>query len=155
MRARLSRTSAPTVYRDLPERLARWDVGFMPFALNDATRHISPTKTPDFWPLGYRWFRRRFWTLSEPTGKLAWLELQPLLRTSFWKSKAHCANPASIGFGEWMPGLPCARGTKRGDAWSTIFAALASGSKARNVLDPNAATPSSTGAVPAGLGSRC
>ena len=123
MRARLSRTSAPTVYRDLPERRARWDVGFMPFALNDATRHISPTKTPDFWPLGYRWFRRRFWTLSEPTGKLAWLELQPLLRTSFWKSKAHCANPASIGFGEWMPGLPCARGTKRGDPWSTIFAA--------------------------------
>jgi hypothetical protein len=129
MRARSSRTSAPTVCRDLPERLARWDVGFMPFALNDATRHISPTKTRDFWPLGYRWFRRRFWTLSEPTGKLAWLELQPLLRTSFWKSKAHCANPASIGFGEWMPGLPCARGTKRGDPWSTIFAALASGSK--------------------------
>ena len=155
MRARLSRTSAPTVCRDLPERLARWDVGFMPFALNDATRHISPTKTPDFWPLGYRWFRRRFWTLSEPTGKLAWLELQPLLRTSFWKSKAHCANPASIGFGEWMPALPCARGTKRGDPWSTIFAALASGSKTRNALDPNAATPSSTGAVPAGLGSRC
>ena len=27
MRARLSRTSAPTVYRDLPERRARWDVG--------------------------------------------------------------------------------------------------------------------------------
>src|ERR1700722_17549278 len=78
MRARSSRTSAPTVYRALPERLARWDVGFMPFALNDATRHISPTKTPDFWPLGYR---RRFWTLSEPTGKLAWLALQPLLRT--------------------------------------------------------------------------
>jgi hypothetical protein len=69
--------------------------------------------------------------------------------------EAHCANPASIGFGEWMPGLPCARGTIRGDPWSTIFAALASGSKTRNVLDPNAATPSSTGAVPAGLGSRC
>jgi hypothetical protein len=69
----------------------------MPFALNDATRHISPTKTPDFWTLGYRWIRPRFWMLSEPTGKLAWLELQPLLQTSFWKSKAHCANPASIG----------------------------------------------------------
>jgi hypothetical protein len=51
--------------------------------------------------------------------------------------------------------LPCARGTKRGDPWSTIFAALASGSKTRNVLDPNAAPPSSTVAVPAGLGSRC
>ena len=80
-----------------------------------------------FWPLGYRWFRRRFWTLSEPTGKLAWLELQPLLRTSFWKSKAHCANPASIGFGEWMPGLPCARGTKRGDLRSTILRSIGLG----------------------------
>jgi hypothetical protein len=57
--------------------------------------------------------------------------------------------------GEQMPGFPCARGTIRRDPWSTIFAALASGSKTRNVLDPNAATPSSTGAVPAGLGSRC
>ena len=105
MRARSSRTSAPTVCRDLPELLARWDVGFMPFALNDATRHISPTKTPDFWPLGYRWFRRRFWTLSEPTGKLAWLELQPLLRTSFWKSKAHCANPRRLDSESGCP--PC------------------------------------------------
>jgi glycosyltransferase involved in cell wall biosynthesis len=35
-------------YQDLPRYLAGWDVGFMPFALNEATRFISPTKTPEF-----------------------------------------------------------------------------------------------------------
>jgi hypothetical protein len=35
-------------YADLPAYLHHWDVGFMPFALNEATRYISPTKTPEF-----------------------------------------------------------------------------------------------------------
>lgn len=35
-------------YADLPAYLQHWDCGFMPFALNDATRYISPTKTPEF-----------------------------------------------------------------------------------------------------------
>lgn len=39
-------------YADLPSYLARWDVGLMPFALNEATRFISPTKTPEFLAAG-------------------------------------------------------------------------------------------------------
>jgi glycosyltransferase involved in cell wall biosynthesis len=39
-------------YKDLPRYLARWDIGFMPFALNEATRFISPTKTPEFLAAG-------------------------------------------------------------------------------------------------------
>ena len=39
-------------YSDLPAYLAGWDAGFMPFALNDATRFISPTKTPEFLAAG-------------------------------------------------------------------------------------------------------
>ncbi|WP_220790026.1 glycosyltransferase [Gluconacetobacter tumulisoli] len=35
-------------YDELPAYLAGWDAGIMPFALNDATRFISPTKTPEF-----------------------------------------------------------------------------------------------------------
>src|SRR5690606_28143503 len=34
-------------YSDLPQYLAGWDVGFMPFAINEATRFISPTKTAE------------------------------------------------------------------------------------------------------------
>ena len=39
-------------YDDLPAYLAHWDVGFMPFAMNEATRYISPTKTPEFLSAG-------------------------------------------------------------------------------------------------------
>jgi glycosyltransferase involved in cell wall biosynthesis len=35
-------------YAELPAYLSGWDVGLMPFALNEATRYISPTKTPEF-----------------------------------------------------------------------------------------------------------
>lgn len=39
-------------YADLPSYLSCLDVGFMPFALNEATRFISPTKTPEFLAAG-------------------------------------------------------------------------------------------------------
>ncbi len=39
-------------YAELPAYLAGWDAGFMPFALNEATRFISPTKTPEFLAAG-------------------------------------------------------------------------------------------------------
>jgi glycosyltransferase involved in cell wall biosynthesis len=39
-------------YDELPAYIGGWDVGFMPFALNDATRFISPTKTPEFLAAG-------------------------------------------------------------------------------------------------------
>lgn len=39
-------------YDELPNYLSGWDVGIMPFALNDATRFISPTKTPEFLAAG-------------------------------------------------------------------------------------------------------
>lgn len=39
-------------YADLPAYLAGWDVALMPFAINDATRFISPTKTPEYLAAG-------------------------------------------------------------------------------------------------------
>jgi glycosyltransferase involved in cell wall biosynthesis len=39
-------------YTELPAYLHHWDVGLMPFALNDATRFISPTKTPEYLAAG-------------------------------------------------------------------------------------------------------
>jgi len=35
-------------YEELPAYIANWDVAVMPFALNAATRFISPTKTPEY-----------------------------------------------------------------------------------------------------------
>lgn len=39
-------------YDDLPRYLAGWDVALMPFAINEATRYISPTKTPEYLAAG-------------------------------------------------------------------------------------------------------
>ncbi len=35
-------------YQDLPGYLAGWDAAILPFALNESTRYISPTKTPEY-----------------------------------------------------------------------------------------------------------
>lgn len=35
-------------YKDLPAYFGNWDVAMLPFALNDSTRFISPTKTPEY-----------------------------------------------------------------------------------------------------------
>lgn len=42
----------PKAYADLPHYIAGWDVAMMPFARNDATRYISPTKTPEYLAAG-------------------------------------------------------------------------------------------------------
>ena len=39
-------------YNELPAYLAGWDVALMPFAINEATRFISPTKTPEYLAAG-------------------------------------------------------------------------------------------------------
>ena len=39
-------------YQELPSYIAHWDAAMMPFALNESTRFISPTKTPEFLAAG-------------------------------------------------------------------------------------------------------
>src|SRR5215203_317940 len=39
-------------YKDLPAYLAAWDVALMPFAINESTKYISPTKTPEYLAAG-------------------------------------------------------------------------------------------------------
>jgi UDP-galactopyranose mutase len=42
----------PKNYDELPGILSGWDVAMMPFALNESTRYISPTKTPEYLAAG-------------------------------------------------------------------------------------------------------
>lgn len=39
-------------YQELPQYLAGWDVAILPFACNESTRFISPTKTPEYLAAG-------------------------------------------------------------------------------------------------------
>lgn len=39
-------------YNELPSYLGGWDIAFIPFALNESTKFISPTKTPEYLAAG-------------------------------------------------------------------------------------------------------
>ena len=42
----------PKTYAKLPELMAEWDLALIPFLLNESTRFISPTKTPEYLAAG-------------------------------------------------------------------------------------------------------
>lgn len=42
----------PRPYSLLPQYMAGWEIGIMPFARNESTRFISPTKTPEYLAAG-------------------------------------------------------------------------------------------------------
>ncbi|MBC3789946.1 glycosyltransferase family 1 protein [Spirosoma utsteinense] len=39
-------------YKELPAYFSNWDVAILPFALNNSTKYISPTKTPEYLAAG-------------------------------------------------------------------------------------------------------
>jgi glycosyltransferase involved in cell wall biosynthesis len=39
-------------YTELPHYISRWDIALIPFAINESTRFISPTKTPEYLAAG-------------------------------------------------------------------------------------------------------
>ena len=42
----------PKSYNELPDYLSTWDIALIPFLLNESTRYISPTKTPEYLAAG-------------------------------------------------------------------------------------------------------
>jgi glycosyltransferase involved in cell wall biosynthesis len=56
-------------YAELPAYLGGWDVGWMPFARNDATRYISPTKTPEYLAAGLPVVSTSIHDVVEPYGQ--------------------------------------------------------------------------------------
>lgn len=42
----------PKNYQELPTIIAQWDIALIPFLLNESTRFISPTKTPEYLAAG-------------------------------------------------------------------------------------------------------
>ena len=62
-------------YAELPAYMAHWNMGWMPFALNDATRFISPTKTPEFLAAGLPLLSTAIADVVEPYGRLGLVEI--------------------------------------------------------------------------------
>jgi hypothetical protein len=60
----------PKHYDVLPAYFANWQAGWMPFALNESTRFISPTKTPEFLAAGLRLSSTAIVDVVEAYGKM-------------------------------------------------------------------------------------
>lgn len=44
--------TGPKLYKDLPDYMRNWNIGLIPFKLDESTRFISPTKTPEYLAAG-------------------------------------------------------------------------------------------------------
>jgi len=42
----------PKSYQELPEQMTTWDIALIPFMINESTKFISPTKTPEYLAAG-------------------------------------------------------------------------------------------------------
>jgi UDP-galactopyranose mutase len=62
-------------YDELPAYLAGWDVAILPFARNESTRFISPTKTPEYLAAGKPVVSTSIRDVVQPYGRdgLAWI----------------------------------------------------------------------------------
>ena len=62
-------------YEDLPRYFGGWDVGMMPFALNESTEFISPTKTPEYLAAGLPVISTPITDVVRPYGELGLVEI--------------------------------------------------------------------------------
>lgn len=56
-------------YKDLPNYLSGWDVAILPFELNESTKYISPTKTPEYLAGGKPVISTSITDVVDPYGK--------------------------------------------------------------------------------------
>lgn len=62
-------------YVDLPKYLSGWDVALLPFALNESTRYISPTKTPEYLAAGLPVVSSPIQDVVQPYGELGFVQI--------------------------------------------------------------------------------
>jgi UDP-galactopyranose mutase len=58
-------------YEDLPAYMGGWNIGILPFALNESTRFISPTKTPEYLAAGLQVISTPIRDVVTPYGDLS------------------------------------------------------------------------------------
>jgi glycosyltransferase involved in cell wall biosynthesis len=80
-------------YKALPSYLSGWDIGFMNFALNEATRFISPTKTPEFLAAGVPVVSTPITDVVRPYGEKGLVEIAKTPLEVVRKAEALLARP--------------------------------------------------------------
>lgn len=62
-------------YQELPAYFSGWSIAMIPFAINDSTRFISPTKTPEYLAAGLPVISTPITDVINPYGKLSLVQI--------------------------------------------------------------------------------
>ena len=87
-------------YAELPAYLSGWDIGWMPFAINAATRFISPTKTPEFLAAGLPVVSTPIRDVIRPYGAAGVVEIAATAATTVAAIEALMQQPRDKWLGE-------------------------------------------------------
>lgn len=68
-------------YKDLTSYIGGWDVALLPFALNESTRYISPTKTPEYLAAGRQVVSTPILDVVRPYGQMGLVRIAQDLPT--------------------------------------------------------------------------
>ena len=83
-------------YDELPALFSHVDVGLMPFALNEATRFISPTKTPEYLAAGLPVVSTPITDVVRGYGDLDMVEIAAGPEAFVWACRSALAAPRSL-----------------------------------------------------------
>lgn len=114
-------------YRALPAYLAHWDVGLMPFAMNESTRFISPTKTPEYLAAGVPVVSTPIHDVVRPYGERGLVEIAATAEGVVERAEALLRRPRERWLREVDEALA---GNSWDDTWSRMDALIRSASRA-------------------------
>lgn len=108
-------------YAALPGHLAAWDIGIMPFAINAATRFISPTKTPEFLAAGIPVLSTPVRDVVRGYGEEGLVEIVTDAASAIAAAEHLLARPRS----PWLEAVDCKLAASSWDAtWAAMAAQL-------------------------------
>jgi UDP-galactopyranose mutase len=109
-------------YAELPAYLGNWDVAMMPFAINEATRFISPTKTPEYLAAGKPVVSTPIKDVKRQYEKLAGVMIAG--KAEQFVEAAERALALTQGNGEWLAEVDLALADMSWDTTQARMAAL-------------------------------
>ena len=126
-------------YDELPVTLAGWDIALMPFAINDATRFISPTKTPEYLAAGRPVVSTRIVDVVRQYGDVPGVTFA----TTVDEFVAACDDALLLaqGNGQWLVAVDAVLETMSWDRTAAAMQSLMAASTSSSTLSPLASEP--------------
>ena len=119
-------------YDELPAYVANWQAALMPFAINSATRFISPTKTPEYLAAGLPVVSTPITDVMRQYGGLPGVQIAGTPQ-AFAECMDHALTQAKQT-GQWLPGADAVLAGMSWDGiWARMAALIAAAPSARRV----------------------